>query len=241
MHKLQDKHTEAIQKVADTCVRLAELGYVTSHGGNLSSRVDENTVLVTPTQLPKRRVTFEDVVILDMDANVLFAAEGRRPTGESPFHLRIMRQRPDVTGIIHAHPPVLTGFAIAHSDLLSRPFLPEPVIEVGPVLAVDYAEPISDALARRFDEALPHANAFLMKNHGVTLVSAEGVGRALEFLEMLEAMAQSILVACALGGPKEIAPGDVADLERTMKTRNLPMPGKPGVVTSLCALYSSGR
>lgn len=238
MHPLQKQYKSQIEELSATSVRLAELGYVTSHGGNLSSRVDENVVLVTPTKVCKRHVGFDDVVLVDMDAQVLFAAQGRRPTGESPFHLRILQQRPDVRGVIHAHPPVLTGFAIAHSDLLARPFLPEPIIEVGPVLTVDYAEPISHKLAAAFDRALPRANAFLMKNHGVTLCAVEGVGRALEMLEMMENTAHSLVVATTLGTAKELSPADLDDLERTIKTRTLPMPGRPGVITSLRELYA---
>jgi L-fuculose-phosphate aldolase len=237
VHELQETYEREIEELAATSVRMAELGYVTSHGGNLSSRVAEDVVLITPTQVCKRLITFDDVVILDMDGSVLYVAPGRKPTGESPFHLRILHQRPDAKAVVHAHPPVLTGFAIAHSDLLARPFLPEPVIEVGPVVAVDYAEPISEALARTFDEALPYANVFLMKNHGVTLCCAHGLARALELLEMLECMAQSVLAAESLGGARELSPEDVGDLERTMETRSLPLPGRPGVVKRLRDLF----
>jgi len=92
---------------------------------------------------------------------------------KTPFHLRIFSQRPDVTGIVHAHPPVMTGFAIANTDLLAKPTLPEPIIEVGPMLTVPYEEPLTDALAEAFDDKLPYANAFLMKNHGAIVVSSE--------------------------------------------------------------------
>jgi len=237
VHELQKTYKREIQELADTSVRMAELGYVTSHGGNLSWRVADNVVLITPTKVCKRHITFDDVVVLDMDGNVLFVPPGRKPTGESPFHLRILRQRPDARSVVHAHPPVLTGFAIAHSDLLSRAYLPEPVIEVGPVVSVDYAEPISEALARTFDEALPRANVFLMRNHGVTLCCPHGLPRALELLEMLECMAHSVVVAEALGGARELGPDDVGDLERTIKTRSLPLPGKPGAVQGLRDLY----
>src|SRR5690554_5252187 len=185
MHELQQQYTNEISELALASVRLAELGYVTSHGGNLSYRVGENIILITPTKVAKRKVTFDDVCIIDMEGNVLYAKEGRKPTGETPFHLRIFSQRPDVTGIVHAHPPVMTGFAIANTDLLAKPTLPEPIIEVGPMLTVPYEEPLTDALAEAFDDKLPYANAFLMKNHGAIVVSSEGVERALEFFEMM--------------------------------------------------------
>ncbi len=237
MHQLQKQYQDQIVELAESSVRLAELGYVTSHGGNLSYRVAEDVVLITPTKVAKRKVTFDDVCIIDMSGQVLYTKEGRKPTGETPFHLRIFQLRPDLTGLVHAHPPVMTGFAIANTDLLTKAFLPEPIIEVGPMVTVEYAEPLSDELAQAFDDKLPYANAFLMKNHGAIVTSPDGVERALEFFEMMEAAAKSILVAKLLGGAEEIAKDDVGNLERTMKTRGLPMPGAPGKVNGLLELF----
>lgn len=237
MHELQQKYQQEINELVESCVRVAELGYVTSHGGNLSYRVEENVVLVTPTKVAKRKIKFDDICIIDMKGQVLYAKEGRKPTGETPFHLRIFKLRPDLKGIVHAHPPVMTGFAIADTDLLAKPTLPEPIIEVGPVVTVDYEEPLSDALAQAFDEKLDKANAFLMKNHGALVTSTEGVERALEFFEMMEAAAKSLLVAELLGGVDCLPIEDVKNLERTMKTRQLPMPGTPGRVSGLVELF----
>ena len=237
MNELQKKYRNEIEDMVEACVRLGELGYVTSQGGNLSCRVDENTVLITPTKVAKRKITFDDIVILNLRGEVLFAANGRRPTGETPFHLNILKKRSDIKGIVHAHPPVLTGFALTDSDILSRPLLPEPVIEVGPVVRVRYEEPISDKLASAFDDVVESANAFLMENHGVLVCSNEGAGRALELLEMLEAMAYSVFVGSVIGKVNEIPAEEVGNLEKTMKTRNLAMPGKPGVVKNLTDMY----
>ncbi|MGB4140583.1 MAG: class II aldolase/adducin family protein, partial [Limnochordia bacterium] len=65
MHKLQQQYQEQIQELVDACVRVAELGYVTSHGGNLSYRVDGSVVLITPTKVAKRKIKFDDVCIID--------------------------------------------------------------------------------------------------------------------------------------------------------------------------------
>ncbi|MFW5856643.1 MAG: class II aldolase/adducin family protein [Planctomycetota bacterium] len=237
MSDLRVKYFDGIQEVAATARRTAELGFVTSHGGNISARLDENVVAITPTKVPKRKVHDADVVLIDMEGAVLAAGEGRRPTGETPIHLHLFRQRPDATGIVHAHPPLLTGFAIAGCDLLARPILPEPILEVGPVALVDYAEPLTDALAHTFDEALPRHNGFLMRNHGALFLSGEGCERALDFLEMTEAEAASLLAARQLGEVHELSRDDVDNLGNTMRTRGLPMPGARGAVERLADLY----
>ena len=237
MTEFQKKYQAQIQELADAANRLAEVGFVSSQGGNLSMRADENVVLITPTQLPKKDVRFEDICAVDMNGKVLYAKEGRKPTGEWPFHVRIMNKRPDVKGIVHSHPPILTGFAIAGGDWLQMPFLPEPATEVGPMIMVPYAEPLSDKLAENFDAVIEKSNGFLMENHGAVMVSADGVGRAIEFLEMMEACGKSIIVAKILGNPKPIPVEDVKNLENVIKVRNMPMPGLPGVVEKLTDIF----
>ncbi len=237
MHPLQQQYGKEAGELVAAANRLAALGYVTSHGGNLSVRAGDDVVLITPTKVPKREITKDDVCFVNMRGETLYAPPGRKPTSESPFHLRVFRLRPDLRGIVHAHPPILTGFAIAGVDLLCRAFLPEPVIEVGPMVMVPYAMPGSDALAEAFDAALPLSNGFLMENHGVLMTNNEGVGRALDLLEMMECAAQSILVAQALGNLKALPPKDVADLEKVMVARGLPMPGDPARNQSLAALF----
>lgn len=233
MHSLQQQYAAQVKALSKAACRLAELGYVTSHGGNLSERVAEDVVLITPTKVPKRDITPEDICFVTLDGKTLFAPEGRKATSETPFHVRVFQKRPDIRGIVHAHPPILTGFAIAGGDLLAQPILPEPVIEVGPMVMVPYAQPSSDALAEAFDEALRLSNGFLMENHGTLMISADSAWRALELLEMMECTAKSVFVARMLGNLKRLPKQDVRDLEKVMNDRNLPMPGTPGVHSAL--------
>jgi len=213
-------------------------GFVTSQGGNLSYRVDEDVILITPTKVAKRSITFNDVVAIDFEGNILFAKNNRKPTGEAPFHIHILKKRPDLNALVHAHPPKITGFAIAHNNLLSRPLLPEPIIEVGPVLSTMYAEPLSQELADAFDKVVLLSNAFLMENHGFLIGSYESMERAVELLEMMEATADSISTALMVGEIHEISKEELLRLENVMKIRNLPLPGLPGVNHSLLDIYN---
>lgn len=237
MTELQRQYEKQITELAEASVRVAELGFVASQGGNLSYRVSEDVVLITPTKVAKRRVTFDDVCIIRLNGEVLYAKEGRRPTGETPMHTHIFEKRPDVCALVHAHPPVLTGFAIAHSDLLAKPLLPEPALELGPVLRAAYAEPLTDKLALEMDAVIERTNAVLMENHGVIVLSSEGIERAADLLEMLEAMAQSVCVAMQLGKVEFISEEELKNLNNVCRVRNIPYPGKPGVFHSLLDAY----
>lgn len=237
MHPLQVRYQAAIEELAETSRRLAALGYVSSQGGNLSVRLEEDLFAITPTKVAKRKIVFEDICLVNSNGEVQFAAPGRKPTGEWPFHLRIFKNRPDLKAIVHAHPPVLTGFAIAGGDLLEKAFLPEPIIEVGPMVMVPYAQPLSDELAEQFDAVIHRSNGFLMENHGAVMCSPEGVERALDFLEMMEAMGVSILVAQALGNLKTMTPEAVEGMANVLRIRNMVIPGDPRHIKSLLDLY----
>ena len=237
MHELQKRFENEIKAITQASNCIAERQYVTSHGGNLSCRVEENIILITPTKVSKKEIRFDDIVMINMNGDTIFANPGRKPTGEMPFHLHVYNKRPDFNAIVHAHPPQITGLAIAQSDLLQKPLLPEPVIEIGPVLTVPYKEPLSRELANAFDLVLEKSNAFLMLNHGITLGSRDGIDRAVEFLEMLEVTAQSAIIASSLGKVVELSDQEISDLENVMRIRNLPMPGKPGMVKNLLELY----
>lgn len=237
MNPLQEKFKSQIEELAATARLTDAKGFVSSQGGNLSFRVEEDAVLITPTKVAKRSVQFDDVCIVNMKGEVLYATPGRKPTGEWPFHIRILQKRPDIKAVLHAHPPILTGFAITGMDYMERAYLPEPIIEVGPMMMIPYAEPLSDELAEMFDAYIERSNGFLMENHGVLMCSYESIGRALELLEMMEAAAHSIWVAVSLGKAQELSRQDIQNLDRVLKTRGLPMPGLPGRVTTLLDIY----
>lgn len=236
MKDIQARFEKEIKEMVFACHRCAELGFVQSQGGNLSQRVEGGLVLITPTKMNKADIQFNDICIVTEDGKTVYAPEGGKPTGELPFHLRIMSKRPDIRAIVHAHPPVLTGFAINGGDWLQKPYLPEPVLEVGPMVMVPYAEPLSEELAQSFDAAINQSNGFLMQNHGALMCSIESAKRALELLEMVEAQAKSLLVAILLGGARELPREDVKNLDRTLKTRSQCLPCAPGAASGLVEL-----
>ncbi len=228
-------YRQEIEGLAQAAVELGRKGYVASHGGNLSMRVGDDLILITPTKVPKIDLQPEDIVIVDMNGKIV---NGGVPTGETPMHTHLYRLRPDLRSLIHAHPPILTGFALTDSEILSRPLLPEPAIELGPILAVPYAEPVSEELARAFDAVAGRSNAWLMRNHGITIGCTERIHRTLGLLEMAEALANSVRTALCIGiSLREIPRYEVERLERVLTKRGLPLPCAPGRAKSLLELY----
>jgi L-fuculose-phosphate aldolase len=230
------KYSEEVRDFTRVCRRLADRKYVTSQGGNLSYKLEENLVLISPTCVCKSDISEMDVVFIDLDGRTV---EGtRKPTGEVPMYLNFYRDRPDIKSVIHCHPPYTNTFTILKGmNWLMRPVFPETVAEVGPVPLVPYGEPLTQRLADNFVPYVKKYNAFLMENHGLTILSPADIYRTMQLVDILEVSAISILQALAVGKIKELTPEDVHNLENTMKTRNLPMIGAPGVNKSMVDLY----
>src|SRR5438876_11559615 len=98
---------------------LHNLGFIAATDGNLSVRLDEDRILVTPTGMSKGMMTPADLVIVGMDGDKIKG--GREVTSEIGMHLLIYRMTPDVNGIVQAHPRTATGFAAAGVALTQPP------------------------------------------------------------------------------------------------------------------------
>jgi L-fuculose-phosphate aldolase len=230
------KYSNEVRDFIKVCQSLSDRMYVTSQGGNLSYKLEENLVLITPTCVTKSDITEKDVVFIDLEGKTL---EGtRKPTGEVPMYLNFYRDRPDIKSVIHCHPPYTNTFTILKgTNWLMKPVFPETVAEVGPVPLIPYGEPLTQKLADNFAPFVKKYNAFLMENHGLTIVSSADIVRTLQLVDILEVSSISILQALMVGELKELTREDVQNLENTMKTRNLPMIGLPGVNVSIVDLY----
>lgn len=238
--ELQRKFNGEVTQFVNICRRLAGRGYVTSQGGNLAWRVDDDVILITATRLPKAEHGPEDVVFVDASGRRL--AGLREPTGELPIYVSFFRDRPDVRSIIHCHPPCCSALSIsANENPLMRPLFPEVILEIGPVPLVPYATPLTQELADQFKPFLRKYNAFLMQNHGVIIVSPCDLGWTCGLVEELESTADSALRGLAIGDLREIPRNALVEMDRIMTIRNLPRCGAPGANPSLLELYFPGQ
>ncbi|MBN1809915.1 MAG: class II aldolase/adducin family protein [Planctomycetes bacterium] len=238
MSLLNTYRTE-VEAFVGVCRRLAGNRFVTSHGGNLATLLEEDVILITATCLAKGDHTPEDVVFIDRKGGRI---EGKnRPTGEVPMYLTFFEERPDIKSVIHCHPPCCGAFAVADYDnLLERPVYPEICIEIGPVPVVPYATPLTQKLADNFKPFLPGHNAFLMENHGLVLLSPGDITWACHLVEELELAADSLLRAAPLGAVKEIPRESLVEMDGVLATRGLTICGAPGVNSGIASLYYPG-
>lgn len=195
--------------------RLDALGFAPATDGNLSARLGGGRFLVTPAGREKGSLRPEDLLVVDGEGRVL---EGTgRPSTETPMHLVCYRRRPDVHGVVHAHPPVATAFAASGASL-DAPVMPEIVLTVGPVPLVPYATPGTEELARALDPWVEAHDAFLLASHGV-LALGVGLREALHRMERVEHLAKVTLAARLLGGPRALSEAQVVSLLATAAPR----------------------
>jgi len=198
------------EAIVEVCRRLYERGLIAGPDGNVSVRLANGDVLITPSGRSKVDVTADSLVRVDESGRVV---EGdRRPSSEMRMHLRLYARRRDVHAVVHAHPPTATGFGVAGLDF-TAPVLPEVILQMGSVPLVPYATPGTDALPDGMEPFLLHHNAFLLANHGATTVGPT-LDVAHQRMESLEHAARIVFVARALGKVTELSAVDVRALRR---------------------------
>ena len=175
--------------------RIYNRGFVASNDGNISARIDDERVLITPTGMSKGFIEPEDLIIVNFNGEVL---EGnRKPSSEMFLHLQVYKDRPDVNSVCHAHPPYATGYAVAGFSL-EKFILPEVVISLGSIPLIEYGTPGTEEFYNPVVKLLQDYDAFLLANHGALTVGTD-VLNAYHKMETVEHAAHITFVAQQLG------------------------------------------
>lgn len=195
--------------------RLYAKGLVVANDGNISVRTGSDEVLITPTGVNKGLMNEEMISGVDLAGNQVFGST--KPSSELEVHLEAYRCRPDIQAVVHAHPPVATGFAAAGVPL-DKPVLPEVVLRLGWIPLVAYGTPSTLELSGALSEYLPEHEAFLLANHGVLTVGKDLLD-AYDKMETVEFYARVLLVARLLGGERELTAEQLQKLLKTIGKR----------------------
>lgn len=172
--------------------------WIAANDGNISIRLDDERLLATPTGVSKGMMRPDDLIVCDIRGDKLCGERER--TSEMGMHVAIYEKRPDIRAVVHAHPPVATGFAAA-GRALNLALLPEVVISLGSVPLADYGLPGTPALIEGMLPYIPKYDAILMANHGA-VAYGEDVLQAYSRMEIVEHFARITMVAELMGGPK---------------------------------------
>lgn len=190
------------------CHRLYAKGFVTATDGNVSARLPSGNILITPSSVNKGDVRERLLVELRPDGTPVTL--DRKPSTEAGMHLAIYRERPDVHGVVHAHPTYATGFAAARIPLPSNVF-PEVIAGLGDIHLAPYATPSTPDVGASLLPFLRTSDAILLTNHGAVTCGAT-VEEAYYKMEKVEHAAHITFIARLLGGERPLDPRDVERL-----------------------------
>lgn len=175
---------------------------LTSNDGNISVRLDEDLILITPSGISKGRMEPNDLIVLDLQGRIHQVKGDRRPSSETPMHIEVYKQRPDVRAVIHAHPVFATALTVAG---LAFPIdvLPEVMLTLGDVPVSAYATPSSYEDAEVVRPLIRNNDAILLRQHG-SLTVGKDLEDCLITLERIEHVAEVFWRAQAMGHVERI-------------------------------------
>jgi L-fuculose-phosphate aldolase len=185
------------------CGRICyDRGLTTSNDGNISTHMGDDRILITPSGISKGRMEVEDLILLDLEGQVIFSREDRKPSSETPMHLEVYKQRSDVRAVIHAHPIFATTLTVAGLEF-PNDVLPEVLLTLGEVPVTRYATPSSHDDADAIRPFIQDHNALLLRQHG-SLTFGRDLEEALISLERVEHVAEVFWRAQMLGNVNRI-------------------------------------
>ena len=192
---MSDATAEARRTVLDAARELNRKGLVEASSGNVSARVDERRVCMTPSSVLYDEMVLDDLVVVDLDGEVLEGDRG--PTSEKALHLACYRAYPEVGGVIHSHAMHATMFAVARQPIPAA--IEEVAVYVGGDIPVcEYTMTGTDELGDEVASKLADRGAALLANHGLVTVGRD-VGEALKIAALVERTARIVWGARQLG------------------------------------------
>ncbi len=230
------------QALREEIVRVGRLmyerGLAVAADGNISAPLDEGHVLCTPSGLCKGMMTPDQLIVVDMDGHKVgpgtSANRDLQPTSEVRMHLEAYRQRPDVGGVVHAHPPITVALSIAGVSLADC-MLPEVIVTLGLVPTTEYATPASAENVRAIRDLITNHDGIILQRHG-TLTVGQDPWEAYMRLESLEQVARITLILQQLGRGEPLPPEQVEKLLAQRQKMGLSRPGEEEEFCEVCGV-----
>lgn len=193
--------------IVEICERLHERNMLAAADGNISYRISDDEILITPSGIAKAFMKPEQMAVINLKGEVLVG----NPSSERLMHLEIFRTTPKAQAIVHAHPPTAIAWSIAAPELTKLPSdcLSEVILATGDIPFVPYARPGTEEMGLVFKPFLPKYQALILRNHGA-LAWGASLDEAYRGMERIEHSAQILMMAKQIG---KLNPLPAAEIE----------------------------
>ncbi|MGE4233006.1 MAG: class II aldolase/adducin family protein [Bacteriovoracia bacterium] len=203
------------QDIIEICRRLNSKDMLAAADGNVSYKISENEILITPTGKNKAHLKPEDIAVITQ-ANEIRSG---KPSGERLMHLEVYNRCPSARCVVHAHPPVSIAWSVAQPNLKELPAncLSEVILAVGRIPIVPYARPGTQSMGDHLREFLPNCRVMILSRHGA-LSWGEDLDEAYNGMERLEHSAKILMNSKLLGSLTEL-PKEEVDVLHSIRAK----------------------
>lgn len=210
-------HNKLKEEIVEICHYMHAQGYIAGTDGNVSIRLNENEILITPSGINKGFISEKDLLTINLKGEIL---DGKgKSSSETQMHLKVYELRDDLKAVIHAHPPYVSAFNVAEIEL-SEKILPETVILMKKIITTKYSRPCSYENSKLIEEHIKDTDTLILKRHG-TLTAGKDLMTTYNKLEKLEHTAKVAFIANSLGGIKLLDDKEVKILLKLREELNI--------------------
>lgn len=202
-------------QMVETAAWMHQRGYVSGLSGNLSARLGDGNILITPSGISKGQLSPDHLMVVNAEGSIVERAGQLEVTSELPMHLEVYQQRPDVAGVIHAHPIACVALSLVGISL-DEPLIPEALVILGPIPTTEYATPSSAENRAAIAGLIGNHNAIILSHHG-SLTVGRDLHEAYQRLETLEHVARTVALAYQLGTPRSLSEEAIKKLSNLKK------------------------
>lgn len=196
--------------------KLQQRFFVASNDGNISARLNNDMILITPTGVNKGDVTSDQIIKVDLQGNVI---EGHmKVTSEIKMHLAVYKAREDVKAIVHAHPPAATAFAVSGEKLDDPIIVPEAIFALGSIGYCEYGTPSTEEVPQAVAKEIPYNDALLLANHGALTVGKD-VMEAYYRMENIEMISRISIYTKILGKARILNDFEIEKLNKVKEEK----------------------
>jgi L-fuculose-phosphate aldolase len=211
--ELPEKYKSERKEVAHFMRRLYKHGLTTTSGGNISLRLSDDLILITPSATDKGRMKWKEVGIVNIFGENF--TPQLKPSIETAMHLAIYKRKNDVSAIVHAH-PVFASLFTAIKAKINTNLTSEAKAILGDPLLVRYALMGSKALAEVAAENIMKSDILLLENHGI-LTTGSTLLQAFDKIEVLENAAKMTLMTEMTGRKRPLDKARILELEKLFR------------------------
>jgi L-fuculose-phosphate aldolase len=211
--ELPEKYKSERKEVAHFMRRLYKHGLTTTSGGNISLRLSDDLILITPSATDKGRMKWKEVGIVNIFGENF--TPQLKPSIETAMHLAIYKRKNDVSAIVHAH-PVFASLFTAIKAKINTNLTSEAKAILGDPLLVRYALMGSKALAEVAAENIMKSDILLLENHGI-LTTGSTLLQAFDKIVVLENAAKMTLMTEMTGRKRPLDKARILELEKLFR------------------------